>query len=509
MDFIGEFIRTIPDNLVALCVAIPLLGAVFSGLLTESDDTARWGALGASLLAFVASLALLLDFDPAAGVQAVDTLPWIPALGANLAFGVDGISLVLVLLTTFLMPLIVVAAWDHADNIRGYLAAFLALEAAVIGVFTAQDLLVFYVLFEFTLVPMYLIIGIWGGANRRYAAVKFFLYTLLGGLTMLVAVLYLYQAGGAQSFAYDDLVNAAQGLSLVQQRWLFGAFFLGFAVKVPLFPVHTWLPDAHTEAPTAGSVFLAAVMLKMGGYGFIRYCLTFFPDATRELSLGTGTGFFSVPWMLVLAVIGILYGAIVALVQPDIKKLVAYSSVSHMGFVVLGIFALNSTATSAGVVQMVNHGLSTGALFLLIGFLYDRRHTREIALFGGLAKQVPIYAGLFLVVVMSSLALPGLNGFVGEFPILLGTFQAVPWAAVLGSFGAVLAALYLLWAYQRMFQGPLEGADNEATTDLTPREIGIMVPLIVLIVAIGVYPQPLYDLVQPSVDGVLAAVNGQ
>lgn len=506
MDPILDFIRTIPDNLVAWSIGIPLTAAIVAGLLTESDDVGRWTALGGSVLTFVASVALLLDFDPAAGVQAVDTLPWIPGMGANLTFGVDGISLVLVLLTTFLMPLIVVSAWDHRDNVRGYLAAFLALEAAVIGVFTAQDLLLFYVLFEFTLVPMYFIIGIWGGANRRYAAVKFFLYTLLGGLTMLVAVLYLYQAGGAESFAYDDLVVASQGLSQVQQRWLFAAFFLGFAVKVPLFPVHTWLPDAHTEAPTAGSVFLAAVMLKMGGYGFIRYCLTFFPDATRELSLGTGQGFFSVPWMLVLAVIGILYGAIVAMVQPDIKKLVAYSSVSHMGFVVLGIFALNTTATSAGVVQMVNHGLSTGALFLLIGFLYDRRHTREIVAFGGLAKQVPVYAGFFLVVVMSSLALPGLNGFVGEFPILLGTFQSVPWAAVLGSLGAVLAALYLLWAYQRMFQGPLVGEDNKATTDLTAREIGVMVPLIVLIVAIGIYPQPLYDLVQPSVDGVLSAV---
>jgi NADH-quinone oxidoreductase subunit M len=497
----------ITDNLVTVVLLAPLLAAITAGLLVEEDDSARWIALVGAVLTFVASVLLLLDFDPSGGVQARDSLPWITSVGSSLTFGVDGISLVLVLLTTFLMPLIVVSAWDHDDNVRGYLSAFLALEAAVIGVFTAQDLLVFYVLFEFTLVPMYLIIGIWGGANRRYAAVKFFLYTLLGGLTMLVAVLYLYQAGGAQSFAYDDLRAASEGLSLVEQRWLFAAFFLGCAVKVPLFPVHTWLPDAHTEAPTAGSVFLAAVMLKMGGYGFIRYCLTLFPDATTELSLGTGTGFFAVPWMLVLAVIGILYGAVVALVQPDIKKLVAYSSVSHMGFVVLGIFALNTTATSAGVVQMVNHGLSTGALFLLIGFLYERRHTREIAAFGGLSKQVPVYAGLFLVVVMSSLALPGLNGFVGEFPILLGTFQSVPWAAVLGSFGAVLAALYLLWAYQRMFQGPLEGAENEATTDLTTREIGIMVPLVALIVLIGVYPQPLYDLVEPAVADVLAAVT--
>lgn len=501
MDFIT-------DNLVTVTLLLPILGALGIGLFTESEDGARWTALGASLLTLLAAVLLVIDFEPSAGVQAVDSLSWIPSIGASLTVGVDGISLILIVMTAFLTPLIVVSSWEHPDRLRSYLMAFLALEAASIGVFAAQDLLLFYVFFEFSLVPMFLVIGMWGGANRRYAAVKFFLYTLVGGLTMLVGIIYLYNFIGGSSLAFSDIgvMLTETPLSLLEQRWLFLAFFLAFAIKAPLFPVHTWLPDAHTEAPTAGSVFLAAVLLKMGGYGFIRFCLTWFPDATTELATGSGIGFFSVPWLMVLSVIGILYGAIVALVQPDIKKLVAYSSVSHMGFVVLGIFALNATATSAGVVQMVNHGLSTGALFLLVGFLYDRRHTRMIADFGGLAKSTPIYAGLFLLVVMSSIALPGLNGFVGEFPILVGTFEVMPWAASLSAFGALLAAIYLLWAYQRMFTGPLDGAANETTADLTQREIWVMVPLVIAIVAIGLYPQPLYDLVEPSVQQVLANV---
>ena len=492
-------------GLLSLLILLPILGAIMISLLDPGqDEQAKRIGVGTTVVTFAASLVLLFRFvTEVPGFQLVESLEWIPSIGARWKLGVDGISLFLVLLTTFLTPLVLLASWKITDQVKGYVASFLLLEAAVIGVFLALDLLLFYVFFEFTLIPMYLIIGIWGGANRRYAAVKFFLYTLLGGLLMLVGILWLQSQAG--TFDYEVINNLA--ISETAQKWLFGAFFVAFAVKIPLFPVHTWLPAAHTEAPTGGSVFLAGVLLKMGGYGLLRFSLPLFPDATEEFALGTGEGFFDVPWMLVLSVIGILYGAVVALVQKDIKKLVAYSSVSHMGFVVLGIFALNTTAASAGVVQMVNHGLSTGALFLLIGFLYDRRHTRMIAAFGGLAKQVPVMAGVFLVVSMSSIALPGLNGFVGEFPILLGTFQEAQWAGALAAFGAVLAALYLLWAYQRMFHGPLEGADNQNTTDLKPSELGIMAPLVLLIVVIGLYPAPMFDRVSPSVERVLVEMG--
>lgn len=482
-------------GLVSLTVALPLVGALLLAVTRLTERGAKTAALATSLATFASSLAVLAAFDRGdGGFQLAESLPWIPAIGASISFAVDGVSLVLMLLTTFLTPLILLASWDTIrDRVRAYLVAFLVLEAAVLGVFAATDVLLFYVFFEFSLVPMYLIIGIWGGAGRRYAAVKFFLYTLFGGLLMLVAILALYTRTG--SFAYDSFVGLA--LSPSTQGWLFAAFLVAFAVKVPLFPVHTWLPDAHTEAPTGGSVFLAGVLLKMGTFGLLRYGLPIFPDATRTFA----------PWLLVIAAIGIIYGAVVALMQSDVKRLVAYSSVSHMGFVVLGLFALNATAVSASVVQMINHGLSTGALFLLIGFLYERRHTRQIAAFGGLAAKVPVLAGLWLLVSLSSLALPGLNGFVGEFPILLGTFQRWPAIAVVSSFGAVLAALYLLWAYQRIFHGPLEGADNHHTTDLTRREIGVIAPLVVAIVFIGIYPKPMFDLVGPSVDRVLAEVQ--
>jgi NADH-quinone oxidoreductase subunit M len=481
-------------GLITLTIALLLAGALLIAFDRDPERAKLYGLL-ASTAAFVSSVALAFQFDRGeAGLQLTERMAWIPAIGADFHFAIDGVSLVLILLTTFLTPLILLSSWNNvSDRVRGYVLAFLVLAATIIAVFAAADLLVFYVFFEFSLVPMYLIIGIWGGKDRRYAAVKFFLFTLLGGLAMLAGVLYLYAQAG--TFEYEAI--RALDLGIVEQRWLFLAFALAFLVKVPVFPVHTWLPDAHTEAPTGGSVFLAAVLLKMGTFGLLRYSLPLFPDATIEAA----------PWLLALSVVGVLYGGVVALMQRDIKRLIAYSSVSHMGFVVLGTFALNSTATSASVVQMINHGLSTGALFLLIGFLYDRRHTRQIAAFGGLAKQVPIMAGLWLVVSLSSLALPGLNGFVGEFPILLGTFQEVRWAAVLAAFGAVLAALYLLWAYQRMFHGPLEGADNQNTSDLKPLEIGVLAPIVVLIVAIGLYPKPLFDVVEPSVDRVLTEVG--
>ena len=484
-------------GMITLTLALPLVGALALALVEGDERLVKVVGLAASIAAFVASVVLVVQFDTAEpGLQLAERVDWIPAIDASISFAIDGVSLLLIVLTTLFTPLILIASWDSiTDRVKGYVAAFLVLEAAIIGVFAATDVLLFYIFFEFSLVPMYLIIGIWGGSARKYAAVKFFLYTLAGGLLMLVAILYLY--GQAGSFDYDAIREAGSALGLSEQRWLFLAFGLAFAVKVPLFPVHTWLPDAHTEAPTGGSVFLAAILLKLGTFGLLRYALPILPDATMDWA----------PWLLAVGVVGILYGAVVALMQRDIKRLIAYSSVSHMGFVVLGTFALNTTATSASVVQMINHGLSTGALFLLVGFLYERRHTRQIAAFGGLARQVPVMAGLWLVVSLSSLALPGLNGFVGEFPILLGTFQVNRAAAVLAAFGAVLAALYLLWAYQRMFHGPLEGADNQNTIDLKPREVGVLAPIVALTLAIGIFPQPLFNLVEPAVDRILVEVG--
>ncbi|MDX1620172.1 MAG: NADH-quinone oxidoreductase subunit M [Nitriliruptorales bacterium] len=478
-------------GLLTAIFVLPLVGAVALAFVDGDDHrTIRFVSLVFAAAAFVAAIVAAVRFDTtSAGFQLVEKIDWIPSIGASYHLGVDGISLVLVLLTTFLTPLILLAAWNQETRVKGYFASFLVLEAAVLGAFLTLDLLLFYVFFDAMLVPMYLIIGIWGSANRRYAAVKFFLYTMLGGLLMLVAILFLFSQAGT----FDYLGISQLQLSETAQKWLFLAFFVAFAVKLPLFPVHTWLPDAHTEAPTGGSVFLAAILLKIGGFGVLRYLLPLFPDASVDFA----------PWIIALSVVGILYGAVVALMQPDVKRLIAYSSVSHMGFVMLGLFAFTLTSASAGVVQMINHGLSTGALFLLVGFLYDRRHTRAIAAYGGLAKTVPIMAGFWLVVSLSSLALPGLNGFVGEFPILLGTFQTTRWAAVLSAFGAVLAALYLLWVYQRMFHGPVKGLDNQHTTDLHTREVAVLVPIVALIVAIGIYPEPLYNAVEPSVDRVL------
>jgi NADH-quinone oxidoreductase subunit M len=483
---------------LTLLILVPALGAGAILLIAspESRTLIRSIALAATVVTFALSLLVLVDFRVEAGFQLNEDLPWIPEWGIRYRLGVDGVSLFLILLTTFIMPLVVLAAWEQSDRAKGFFASLLALQAALIGVFCALDVVLFYVFFEIMLVPMYALIGIWGGSNRRYAAVKFFLYTLVGGLLMLVAILYLYFQGGAQSFAYEDLRQVQ--LTATEQTLLFLCFFAAFAIKVPLFPVHTWLPDAHTEAPTAGSVVLAAVMLKIGGYGFLRYSLVFFPEASVRLA----------PLILVLGVIGVLYGALVAMVQRDIKKLVAYSSVAHLGFVVIGIFALHPTGASGAVVQMVNHGLSTGALFLLIGFLYDRTHNREIAEYGGLLRAAPVFGGLFLVTVMSSIALPGLNGFVGEFPIMIGAFQTYPWAAALAAIGVILAALYLLWPYQRMFHGPVEGRST-GLRDLHAREIAVMVPLVVLMVGIGLYPQPIYDRVNPSVESIVQDVRAR
>jgi len=484
--------------ILTILILLPLLGVAALAPIPSTDARVlRVVAFGSALVTFAVSLLLLAAFSAGeAGFQLTERVAWIPEYGITYALGVDGVSLFLVLLTTLIVPLAILAAWEQSDRSKGFLVSLLALQSALIGIFVSLDLILFYFFFEVSLVPMYALIGIWGGRNRRYAAVKFFLYTLVGGLTMLVGILYLYFAGGAESFAYEALLDVP--LTPGAELLCFLAFAVAFAIKVPLFPLHTWLPDAHTEAPTAGSVVLAAIMLKIGGYGFLRFCLPYFPEATRTVA----------PVFLGLAIVGILYGALVAAMQRDIKKLVAYSSVAHLGFVVLGTFSLDTTAAAASVVQMVNHGLTTGALFLLIGFLYDRTHSRQISEHSGLLKAVPVLGGLFLFTTFASIALPGLNGFVGEFPILLGTFQTTPWAGVLATIGVVFAALYLLWAYQRMFHGPVEGK-AVGISDLNRREIAVMAPLVALMLVIGLYPSWLYDRVNPSVEAIVQTVQDE
>jgi NADH-quinone oxidoreductase subunit M len=483
--------------LLTILIVLPAVAMLVVAFVPRDRvEAIRWVTLAGTLVTFVASLALIPAFEVGEpGFQLTEQVAWIPAWGVNYQLGIDGITFPLVLLSTFIIPLAVLATWGQvSERQKGFYIAVLALESAVIGVFVALDLILFYVFFEGMLVPMYALIGIWGGANRRYAAVKFFLYTLIGGLLMLVAILYLYFKSGAVSFSYDVLL--AVELSQAEELWLFAAFFIAFAIKVPLFPFHTWLPDAHTEAPTIGSVDLAAILLKIGGYGILRFLLPFFPNATEDLA----------PLIIALAVIGVLYGALVAMMQPDIKRLVAYSSVAHMGFVVLGLFALTTISSAGSVVQMINHGLSTGALFILIGFMYERTHSRKIADYSGMMKATPVFGGVFLVVALSSLALPGLNGFVGEFPILLGSYQTTPAAAVAATFGVIFAALYLLWAYQRMFHGPV-GGQAEGMTDLNVREKVVMAPLVAVIVAIGLFPAPLYERVTPTVQQIMAQVE--
>ncbi|HYI45555.1 MAG TPA: NADH-quinone oxidoreductase subunit M [Actinomycetota bacterium] len=476
----------------------PLLGAIAIGFIPKDNLRAlRFGALGVTIVAFLLSLGILLNFETGvAGFQQVTSMQWIPEWGVGYTTAVDGVSLWMILLTTFLMPLGILASWSITKRAKPYFIFLLALETGMLGVFGALDLFLFYLFWEVTLVPMYFLIGMWGYGRRIYAAMKFFLFTLAGSLLMLVAILALYFANeGLQSFDYRTLLGTE--LSLDTQRWLFLAFFASFAVKVPLVPLHTWLPDAHTEAPTAGSVMLAGVLLKMGAYGLIRFGIPLFPDAARELT----------PVILTLAVVGIVYGALIAMMQKDLKRLIAYSSVAHLGFVILGLFAGSREAMSGGVLQMVNHGLSTGALFMLVGALYDRRHTREIADYGGLAKSVPVLAGVFLVVALSSIGLPGLNGFVGEFLILLGTFFTYRWWVVPAAFGIVLAAIYLLWAYQRVFHGEITHPENRTLEDMNWREIAMLAPIVALIVFIGIYPKPFLDRIEPSTDRLIVQLK--
>ena len=481
-----------------IVIFVPLVGAVLLTLVPKGrDDVLRFGALGITLVTFVLSLFLLFDFDPnAAGFQLGSEVDWIPEWGIGYVTGIDGISLWMVILTTFLMPLSVLASWTITKRVKPYFVFLLALETGMIGVFCSLDLFLFYLFWEVTLVPMYFLIGMWGYGRRIYAAMKFFLFTLVGSLLMLAGILYIYFATGDATFDLATILRESS-FSLDVQRLLFLAFFASFAVKVPLFPFHTWLPDAHTEAPTAGSVMLAAVMLKMGAYGLLRFAIPMFPDAAREF----------VPWIIGLSIIGIVYGAAVAAMQKDLKRLIAYSSVAHLGFVVLGLFAGSVEAMSGGILQMVNHGLSTGALFMLVGALYDRRHTRAIADFGGLQKAVPILAGIFLFTALSSLGLPGLNGFVGEFLILLGTFFEYRWWVLPATFGIVLAAVYLLWAYQRVFHGPVTNDENRAMLDLNGREIAMLAPLVALILAIGVYPKPFLEPIEPAAERLVELLH--
>src|SRR6266536_3405791 len=491
--------------LLTVVTFLPALATLLvSSLPRGRPELVKATAFAVTAATFLASVPLYLRFDPAsAGYQFVEQHAWMPSLGISYHVGIDGISLLLVLLTTFLMPLTLLSAW-HAIESRWkeFAITMLLLETGMLGVFVALDLFLFYVFWEAMLVPMYLIIGIWGGSNRVYAAIKFILYTLTGSLLMLVAILALYFRYGAATGTYTfDLPVLAQFVLPRgrAQDLLFLAFALAFAIKVPMFPFHTWLPDAHVEAPTAGSVILAGVLLKMGTYGFLRFCLPLFPDAS--LTFG--------PLVFALAVIGIVYGAWVSTVQPDLKKLVAYSSVSHLGFVMLGIFTLNVQGLMGGIIQMINHGLSTGALFLMVGMIYDRRHTRLITEFGGLWKVIPAFSALFLVVTLSSLGLPGLNGFVGEFLILLGAFQVNPWLAAVAATGMIFAAVYLLWMYQRVIFGDVTQEANESLRDLAPREWAVLVPVVLLIVWIGVYPVTFTRPTEATIEALIGQVQSK
>jgi len=487
---------------LTVLVLVPVAGAlVMLAMPRTRPDLFKPVALVASTVSAVLAVWVLAEFDAgsAAVFQFWQQYEWIPGWGVSWQVGVDGLSLFLVVMTALIFPLAIVGV-DAEHSPKPYYAWMLVLEAGCLGTFVALDLVMFFVFFEIVLVPMYFLIGGWGHGRRAYAAIKFFLFTMFGSALMLVAIvalafLHSEASGGAVTFDLTAIAES-QVLATDTARWLFLAFALAFAVKVPLFPVHTWLPDAHTNAPTAGSVILAAVMLKLGTYGLVRFGLYLFPEASVYFA----------PLMITLGVIGIVYGAVAAAMQRDLKRLVAYSSVAHLGFIVIGTFALNTEGLTGGVLQMVNHGVSTGALFLLVGMIYERRHTREISELGGLQKPAPLLAAVFMVVMLSSVGLPGLNGFVGELLVLLGAFNAHRWWAVVAAAGVILAAVYLLWAYQRVFHGPASGANAE-TPDLRWREGLVMAPFIAAIVFMGVYPKPVIERIEPAVDAIIAHVE--
>lgn len=490
-------------NPLLLVTFSPLLGVLVILLLRPAWKGAlRWVALISSLLTFGLSLWMLTQFNAASGEMQMEyLLPWFNLAGTPIGvhFGVDGISILMVLLTTFLTPLAILSTWKAvAEKVRGFMAFFLLLEVGMLGVFLSLDMVLFYIFWEFTLIPMYFLIGLWGGERRVYAALKFFLYTFAGSVLMLAGILWIGLQYG--SFDLTQLTNGGL-IPAAAQLWLFGAFGLAFAIKVPMFPLHSWLPDAHTEAPTAGSVILAGVLLKMGAYGFLRFNLPLFPNAAVQLA----------PWMAGLAVAGIIYGAAVAYRQKDVKKLVAYSSISHLGFVVLGIFALNLQGMEGAILQMVNHGLSTGALFLVVGLLYERRHTRLLENFGGLWKVLPVMGTLALITMLSSVGLPGLNGFIGEFTILLGSFKSTalgsPWFAGVAALGVILAAVYLFHMFQKLFLGPVTHEENQTLKDVSVREILVLAPILLLAFWIGIYPKPFFMLMTPAVEKLVAYVQ--
>ncbi len=498
------------DNLLSIMTFFPLLGMlVLLFIPRENDGLLKGFTLAVSLITFAISLPLAFDnvFTTSGGMHYREFSEWINIgnyFQMNYNLGVDGISLWLVMLTTFIMPIAVLSTWHAVEkNVKGFMAMLLLLETGMLGAFVSLDLFLFYVFWELMLIPMYFLIGIWGGKNRIYAAVKFFIYTAVGSLLMLVAIIFVYyyavQSGAPMNgFGIEEFYKLH--LPYHAQFWLFLAFGFSFAIKVPMFPLHTWLPDAHTEAPTAGSVILAAVLLKMGTYGYVRFAMPLFPEALPTF----------IPFLAFLSVVGIIYGSLVAMMQEDVKKLVAYSSVAHLGFVMLGVFAMNLQGLAGGMIQMINHGISTGALFLIVGFIYERRHTRLITEFGGLAHKMPIFATIFMIITFSSVGLPGTNGFVGEFLALMGAFQGgLRWYAVFATTGVILAAVYMLWMYQRVMFGKVTNPANEKLKDLSGREIAIMLPLLLFVFWIGIYPSTFFDKMNPAMEQALEQMKSR
>ncbi len=488
------------NNLLSITTFLPLLGVLLILLMTPAgkagDMMARQISLFTTTITFIVTLVLWSMFDPTApGFQFEEKYPW---LGGNINYhlGVDGISLPFVILTAFLMPLCILASWTSIETrVKEYMVAFLVLETLMIGVFVSLDLVLFYLFFEGGLIPMFLIIGIWGGARRVYASFKFFLYTLFGSVLMLIAVMSMYVTAGTT----DIPTLMAYEFPVEMQTWLWLAFFASFAVKMPMWPVHTWLPDAHVEAPTAGSVILAGILLKMGGYGFVRFSLPMFPDASAYFA----------DFVMVLSVIAIIYTSLVALMQEDIKKLIAYSSVAHMGFVTMGLFTLNRQGVDGAVMQMISHGFVSGALFLCVGVVYDRMHTREIKAYGGLVNRMPLYAAVFMVFTMANVGLPGTSGFVGEFLTLVGAFEANTTIAIFATTGVVLSAAYALWLYRRVVFGEIEKPELQDIEDLNGREMFILAPLVAATIFFGFYPKPIFEMTGTSVQATLDQIEGK